>query len=133
MFCEYKNHWFVWEPAWESFRPITSFSWDGTGYVLNDWVYCSDPFDPLYGYGSPQMKQVCEAVTSQFASQVPSAPSVRSLAIGSSEWMYDRMVSLTPCAPRDRHSWKQMTHGRIRTLRNGPRNKLTRRTLTHTQ
>ena len=131
MFLESNRQWFVWEPAWESFRPITSFAWDGSDYVLDDRAYCADPFDSLYGYGSPEMKQLCDTVTSAFGPRIATAPVVASLGVGPSEWFYDRTVSLTPCAPRDRHSWKRMTHGRTRTLRAGPRNKLTRRTLPH--
>lgn len=129
--CSVKNQWFVWEPAWESFRPIESIAWDGTAYVTNDRAYCSDPLDPLYGYGTPEMKKVCEALTSAQKNNVSNATVVSNLAVGPSEWMFDRMVALTPCAPRDRESWKRMTRGRTRTLRAGPRNKLTRRTLPH--
>ena len=126
---EYKQRWFLWEPAWETFRPITALAWTGTEYDLDDRAYCSDPMDPLYGFGSPQMKALCDGLTQMFASQVAKAPTRTMVSIGSSEWFYDRMASLTPCAPRDRASWKRMTHGRYKTLRRAPRNKLTRRTL----
>ena len=131
--CQHNRQWFVWEPAWESFRPITSISWDGSSYFTDDRAFCSDPFDPLYGYGSTDMKKYCESLTTAYGPKVSSATIVPSLAVGPSEWFYDRTVALTPCAPRDRNSWKLMTKGRYRTLRKGPRNKLTRRTLSHTQ
>jgi hypothetical protein len=129
--CSVNGQWFVWESAWESFRPITSIAWNGASYITDDRAYCADPLDPLYGYGTSQMKQVCDALTTSYGSKVSTATVVPSLPIGSSEWFFDRMVALTPCAPRDRPSWKRMTRGRYRTLRTGPRNKLTRRTLSH--
>ena len=131
--CQHKTQWFLWEPAWESFRPITSIAWDGESYRIEDRAYCSDPFDALYGYGSADMKKRCESLTASYRANVATATVVPSLAIGPSEWFYDRMLALTPCAPRDRISWKRMTQGRARTLRHGPRNSRTRRTLRHTQ
>jgi hypothetical protein len=129
--CQHKTQWFLWEPAWESFRPITSIAWDGSSYHTDDRAFCSDPFDPLYGYGSAEMKKYCESLTTALSAKVPNATVVPSLAVGPPEWFYDRMVALSPCAPRDRDSWKRMTRGRYRTLRRAPRNKLTRRTLPH--
>lgn len=128
-FLEYKRYWFVWEPAWESFRPIDSFAWSGTEYVLNDRAYCSDPMDPLYGYGTSQMKHLCDALTQSMGPRIGMAVSVQSPCIGPSEWFFDRQVSLTSCAPRDQSSWKQMIRGRHRTLRQRLRQKFTRRTL----
>lgn len=126
---EYKQHWFVWEPAWDMFRPVDSYAWDGSEFVLDDKAYCADPMDSLYGFGSPSMKQLCDALTAAHASQVNAAPSVQTPCVGLSEWWFDRSVALTPCAPRTRESWKQMVRGRYRTLRVKPRNKLTRRSL----
>lgn len=129
IFLNYKQNWFLWEPSWESFRPITAYAWNGSEYEVIDRDYCADPMDPLYGFGTPAMKQVCDALTKTFASQISNATPVMTPTIGPSEWMLDRMVALTPCAPRDRTSWKRMTRGRGRTLRHAPRNKLTRRIL----
>lgn len=126
---EYKHYWFIWEPAWECFRPIDSFAWNGTQYWIDDRAYCSDPLSPLYGYGTPQMKQLCDALSEAVGPRIGMAMPRPSPCIGDSEWFFDRMISLTPCAPRDHASWKAMSRGRHRTLRKGSRNKLTRRTL----
>ncbi len=127
IYLEYKKNWFLWESAWEKFRPIKGIQWNGTSFVVNDSEFCADPLDPLYGYGSPQMKQICDAFTAKYASQVSNAKVVDSPEIGNIEWFYDRRVSLTPCCPRTKDCWKRMTRGRYKTLRKGPAVTFTRR------
>lgn len=118
-----KSLWFLWEPAWDSWRPITALAWDGERIVVDDAATCSDPTDPLYGYGSPAMREVCVALPP------PSeAPAVPLPAIGATpEWFYDRFVCLTPCAPRDRASWKRLHKGKYWTPKAAPKTRLTRR------
>ncbi len=126
IFLEHRKYWFVWEPAWENFRPIQDVTWTGSTFQINDDVYCSDPMSPVYGYGSAQMLHICELLHDKY-SETP--VKVSSLPIGM-EWFRDRMVSLTPCAPRDIKSWKRMVHNHGRTCRKAPRGKrLTRRKL----
>ena len=120
----HRGWWFVWEPAWEQFRPIQAIVWDGTTYRINDAVYCSDPTDPLYGYGSEQMRELCELLQSRHADE---PIKVTTLPSGT-EWFRDRFVGLSPCAPRDAASWKRLVQGHGRTCRAQPRGKtLTRR------
>jgi len=124
-FFEYKQYWFVWEPAWESFRPIQSVSWNGYTFQVEDTVYCADPTSELYGYGSEQMREICQLLKDTFQN---TAVKVSTLPIGT-EWFRDRFVSFTPCAARDIHSWKRMVQNKPRTCRKAPRGKkLTRRT-----
>ncbi len=124
-FLEYKNYWFVWEPAWEAFRPIHSVVWDGTIFQIDDAMFCSDPTSSVYGYGSPQMAQLCELLKDKYDE---TASKVSTLPIGN-EWFRDRFVLLTECAPRDIHSWKRLVQNKPRTCRKAPRGKkLTRRT-----
>jgi len=121
-----KTAWFLWEPAWESWRPVTAVAWDGTGLTLDDRAYCADPLDPLYGYGSAKMKQLCDILTQTYtASEAKPGPLP---AVGRQEWFYDRFLSLTPCAPRDKASWKRFHKGRYRTPRSAPKTRLTLRT-----
>jgi len=127
-FLDYKSSWFVWESAWDSWRPIEGVSWDGTRFRINDRVYTSDLFSELYGYGTPQMKAVCEALTATYGQARRSATVVNSLSIGPTEWWKDRFVCLSPCAPRTNESWKRMCKGKPRTCRQMPTGKtLTRR------
>lgn len=116
-FLQYKKWWFVWEPAWEGFRPIDGIQWDGTSFVLQESAYCSDPMSPFYGYGSPQMRQLCGLLPKESTPCV-----VSTLPIGN-EWLFDRFVALTPCAPRDKSSWKRMVQNKGRTCRKAPRGK----------
>lgn len=126
---DYKSNWFLWEPAWRGFRPITAIAWDGTAFFLDDRAYCADPSDPLYGYGSEQMKQICTLLSQKYETQLGTAKQMKTPAVGRVEWFHDRFVSFTPCASKDMLSWKRMSKGRHGTLRNITRNKLTRRVL----
>lgn len=114
LILEHKGWWFLWETAWDSFRPIDNVQWDGTRFVYDDREYCSDPSDPLYGYGSEVMKDLCELL-GESRHELPEE--VDCLRIGQLEWFFDRPLSLTPCAPRDHASWKRMTGGKHRTCR----------------
>lgn len=118
IFLEYKGWWFLWEPAWESFRPIDGVQWDGQTFWVNDQKYCSDPTDEFYGYGSDQMKQLCDLLNPKREIE-PLHVSV--LPTPTLEWFRDRRVALTVCAPRDAQSWKRMIQKKPRTCRNAPR------------
>lgn len=121
-----KTAWFLWEPAWESWRPIDALAWNGEHIELQDRTYCADPLDPLYGYGSAKMQELCRILTDVYpASEAKPGPLP---AVGPQEWFYDRFLSLTRCAPRDKASWKRFHKGRYRTPRNAPKTRLTLRT-----
>lgn len=125
LLLQVKSAGFVWEPAWDAWRPVTAVAWDGDRVVVDDRAYCSDPTDPLYGYGSPQMRDACTLLTKTYS---PASAKSGSLpAIGPPEWFYDRFLSLTPCAPRDKASWKRFHKGHYRTPRKAPKTRLTRR------
>jgi hypothetical protein len=127
LILEYKGWWFVWEEAWDAFRPINSIEWDGSRFLLNDRDYCKDPSDPLYGYGSQNMKEFCDLLSEHRTEDIPLETST--LESVRPEWLFDRRVTLTPCAPRDHGSWKRMVQGKYRTLRKAPKgSKYTRRT-----
>jgi hypothetical protein len=128
-FLDYKGHWFLWEPSWESFRPIDAVQWDGVSFVIDDRAYCKDPLDELYGYGTRQAKEVCDRLAPLRQQR---AVAIETPVIGKSEWFRDRNVALHPCAPRDKESWKRMCRGRVHTCRRPlVRNKFTRRNLRH--
>lgn len=127
VYLEHKRRWFVWESAWDMFRPVTSVSWNGNRFVTDDAAYISDITNSLYGFGTSEMKELCKALTQVYGHRVSDAVGIQTPAIGKTEWFYDRFVSLTPCAPRDRVSWKRMVRGRNRTLRKGPSARHTRR------
>ncbi len=124
LILEHKGWWFLWETAWDSFRPINSVQWDGTRFVYDDREYCLDPMDPLYGYGSEVMKDLCNLLADS-RHELPEE--VDCLRIGTPEWFFDRPLALTPCAPRDHASWKRMAKGNHRTCRTHRGRKFTRR------
>lgn len=124
VYLEYKQWWFVWEPAWESFRPIEGVVWDGTSFRIQDESFCTDPTSDVYGYGSDKMRQLCGLLQDKYTTN---AVKVSTLPFGT-EWFRDRFVAFTPCAPRDVSSWKRMVRNKPRTCRKSPRGKkLTRR------
>ena len=125
IFIKQHQQGFIWESAWDSFRPIKSFAWNGTRYEIDDQSYCQNPLDPNYGYGSPDMKAYCKklGLPTQLVQGIPS--------IGQTEWWFDRDIVLTPCCPRDKSSWRRMHGGQYRTLRHLTRNKFTRRNRKH--
>jgi hypothetical protein len=100
------SRWFVWEPAWSLFRPVDALAWDGTKFVLDDAAYCADITDRQYGFGSEEMYQLCSKLSEAWADKVPDAPVAKVLTIGKAEWFFDRPMSLTPCAPRTKESWR---------------------------
>jgi len=124
LILEHKGWWFIWETAWDCFRPIDNVQWDGDRFVYDDKDYCADPSDPFYGYGSQVMKDLCDLLA-ESRQDVPEE--VDCLRIGSPEWFFDRPMSLTACASRDMGSWKRMSKGIHRTLRSSRGRKFTRR------
>ena len=127
LILEYKGWWFIWESAWESFRPIDGVRWDGSRFEVDDKAYCSDPTEELYGYGTDQMKELCALLNDKHEAR---PHRVDMLPTKDFEWLYDRRVAMTVCAPRDKVSWKRMVQNRPRTCRKMPRGKkFTRRSL----
>lgn len=125
LILEHRGWWFIWETAWDCFRPIDNVQWDGTKFTYDDKAYCSDPTDEHYGYGTEVMKELCEML-GECRHELPDE--VDCLRIGDREWFFDRPMSLTRCAPRDYLSWKRMAKDHHRTCRKGRKsNKFTRR------
>jgi len=123
-FVHHHNQWFIWESAWDSFRPIQAFAWNGTRFEIDDQLYCKNPFDQFYGYGSLEMKVLSQQLNIRYkdATYIQQCP-----IIGQSEWWFDRDIVLTKCCPRDKVTWKRYVKNHYRTLRHLTRNKFTRR------
>jgi hypothetical protein len=109
-----QDHLFQWDSAWETFRPVHEIVWDGR--FISIPKYTSDIFDPNYGFGSPEMKQLCRRLTE--TTELDSAEEKIPWVAG--EWFKDRLVPFHPCVPRTVQGWKNYisyTGGSQKTLR----------------
>jgi hypothetical protein len=136
IYGKYENQLFVFEPTWDSFRPIEHVGWDGKNYVILDQKFKQDLFDPNYGYGSLEMKAKCRKLSQDTelddAKQIIDSVEFWKWS-GEKElkWWNDRAVLFAnPCVQRDMQGWKSYLHYlnvRSKTLRNNVRGRLTRR------
>jgi hypothetical protein len=128
LYGKLENQLFVWEAAWDSFRPIERIGWTGKEIVAIDKKYKQDIFDPYYGYGSPEMKQLCRRLTD--ITELDVAESGIELK---EEWWRDRFCSFAfECSSRSVQSWKKYIgymNSRAKTLRKIPGIRITRRKL----
>ena len=89
---------FVWEAAWDSFRPIEKLGWNGKEIIGVDTKYKKDIFDAYYGFGSPEMKQLCRKLTDTTELNVPEAQSIPWIK---GEFWRDRQCSFAfECSPK---------------------------------
>jgi hypothetical protein len=119
VFYKHGQQWFVWEPAWESMRPIRSMSWNGSKYSIHDEEYTDDPFSESFGFGD--LKSVSDELTEKLQDKIDEAISVQLPLIGEPIWMRDRWVVCDASAVsawRQHHSCIQI---RTRTCKKCPR------------
>lgn len=127
---------FVLEPAWDSFRPIERVAWNGTQFSILDSIYTRDLFSPVYGFGSPEMKQKCryllEETELEGAREITDPVTFWKWAGESGvTWWKDRpCVFSSSCVSRDTQSWKMYLsylNSRAKTLKNKLRRRMTKR------
>jgi hypothetical protein len=126
VFLQRDAQWYVWEPTWDSMRPIDGFAWTGRRYEIQDTSFTTDPFSETFGYGS--LKQTAHALSDECLDHVESAPAVPFACIGTPVWAGDRfLVTTAPDTWRAHHAAFNL---RRRTLRSAPRGKrVTKRVL----
>jgi hypothetical protein len=96
---------FVWEAAWDSFRPIEKLGWNGKEIIGVDTKYKQDIFDPYYGFGSPEMKQLCRRLTDITELNVPESQTMPWIK---GEFWRDRECSFAfECSSKSVQSWKR--------------------------
>lgn len=127
---------FVFEPTWDSFRPIEKLAWDGTSYVILDSLYKTDLFHEYYGYGSLKMKALCRQLT-QITELDDAKPMTDPIQFwkwcGTQDikWWFDRpCVFSNHCISRDQKDWKtyiKYLQTRPKTLRRPLKGRMTRR------
>jgi hypothetical protein len=119
---------FIWEAAWDSFRPLERIGWNGREIVPVDTKYKQDIFSPWYGYGSPEMKKLCQRLT-----DVTELDGPESIPWMKDEWWRDRHCTFAfDCSPKSVQSWKKFvgyTNSRIKTLRRHHDSRATKRLL----
>jgi hypothetical protein len=119
---------FIWDSSWEIFRPIEYLGWDGDTIIAVDTKYKSDLFCPWYGFGSSEMKELCQKLTETIELDVPeSVPDLKG------EWFRDREIQFaSKCSPRTPLSWSKYIKyigSRSKTLRKHNESRHTKRTI----
>ena len=136
IYGKYNNQLFLFEPTWDSFRPIERVGWNGQQYVPVDSKYKQDLFDDNYGYGSLEMKTLCKELMKNV--NFDQAKLITDSVLfwkwcGETEakWWYDRACVFTDsCIPRDQNSWKKYIkylQTKPKTLRRPLKGRMTRR------
>lgn len=136
IYGRYEKQLFVFEPSWDTFRPIEHVAWDGKQYTILDQKFKSDLFDPNYGYGTLAMKALCRKLINE--TDLEKATEIKDPVefwkwSGEKElkWWKDRpCLFANPCVNRETDGWKNYLHYqnlRAKTLRQPIRGRLTRR------
>ena len=136
LYGTYNGQLYIFEPTWDSFRPISGLGWDGKQFASIDAKYKPNLFDDLYGYGTLEMKAECRKLTQE--TELSSGRDIcdpiqfwRWYGEQNVKWWRDRpCVFLSPCVSRDANSWKnylKYLNTKARTLRQPFRGKITRR------
>jgi hypothetical protein len=104
LYCKLEFQLFIWDSSWELWRPITKIGWSGTKITYDDKKYKKDIFDPWYGFGSSEMKELCKKLTT-FIDRSKYQENIESLFEG--EFLYDRKIGfLDSCSPiKTKESW----------------------------
>lgn len=96
----------LWEPSWETFRPVDSVVWNPINNQLEPYfgVYTHDIFDVHYGFGTSAMHDFCIAFTDDNAYDVNNAEEIESIedfwrwSKTGLSWVMDRGMRVHPCA-----------------------------------
>jgi hypothetical protein len=136
IFGKHSKQLFTFESVWDSFRPIASVGWNGHEIVCVDAEYKKDFFSPVYGYGSPEMKEVCRHLTQNTelgdAKEIVDPLSFwRWCGISDAKWWNDRAcVFSSKCIDTSKSSWKSYLNyiqSKPKTLRRSVVRRMTRK------
>lgn len=136
IYGRYETQLFVFEPSWDTFRPIEHVAWDGKQYIILDQKFKQDLFDPNYGFGNLEMKALCRKLINE--TDLEKATEIKDPVefwkwCGEKElkWWKDRpCLFANPCVNREQEGWKTYLHYmnvRAKTLRQPIRGRLTKR------
>ena len=123
---------YIFEPTWDSFRPITQVGWDGKKFSTDE-PFKTNLFSPYYGFESPEQKTLCRqlAETTELDAREIRDPVEfwKWAGTTSASWFRDRpCVFLTECSLKNWHAYIKYLGSRGRTLRRRiPSGRVTRR------
>jgi len=60
IYGKYQNQLYVFEPMWDSFRPIERVGWNGKQFSIVDAKYKQDIFSRTYGFDNIEQKTLCK-------------------------------------------------------------------------
>lgn len=130
LYLKTETQMFIFDSVWEMFRPIDYLGWDGKQITFEDKKYKEDLFDSSYGFGSEEMKLLCQKYTDEIElSQFRESNGSEFL---NKEWFFDRKCTFLPCSKKDKRSWQmylRYLNSKHKTLRNHHLNKKTKRSL----
>jgi hypothetical protein len=132
LYCKLEFQLFVWDTSWELWRPISAVGWDGNKITYDDHEYKKDIFDPWYGFGSPEMKELCKKITA-FIDRSKYTEDIDKL-FKYPEFLYDRKIGFLDICQnlKTKESWRaylKYLGKKNKTLRKFNDNKKTRRLL----
>jgi hypothetical protein len=137
IFGKLKGHIFVLDYSWDTVRPIQYVGWDGTKFEIVDKLFKQNLFDPYYGFGSKDMKELCDKLFNSTNFEHPvvfTNPSDFWRWCGhKTQWWRDRdCLFASSCVSPSVESWKQLiqiTHSKVKTLKQKIRIRATKRLL----
>ena len=134
LYGKYQGKLYLYEPTWDSFRPISGIAWNGKTFVPIE-VHKTNLFSDTYGYGSYDEKELCKRLLeqtelSEFRELKEPIAIWRWYGEKNISWWKDRPCVFLPCVAKDNESWKfylKYLNTRAKTLRRPFVGKFTRR------
>ena len=135
VYGKFNKQLFVFEFSWDNVRPIVCVAWDNTFVIVDKFK--ENLFDPYYGYGSKEMKELCNKLfeeTEFEPRQVFTNPTEFWKWCGSKTvWFRDRECVFTnSCDAHSVDSWKKFVRASAsqpRTLKQKIKTRFTRKRL----
>lgn len=121
----------LWEPSWESFRPVQSVVWNPVNNQVEPYfgIFTHDIFDVHYGFGNSEMHDFCIEFTDQHAYDIGGADPIEEIddfwrwCKTKLTWVGDRGMLVHPCAGNpERKQFVNRYNLRSKTFRKPPRN-----------
>ena len=121
----------LWEPSWETFRPVESVVWNPVNNQLEPYfgIFTHDIFDVNYGFGTSEMHDFCITFTDENAYDVNNAEEINDIeefwrwSRTKLTWVGDRGMKIHPCSgdpARKQYLVRYKLHAK--TCKHAPRN-----------